>query len=122
MYIHVYLPLFISYKHSSPSEIYPLSLHDALPICDLRGERLVDFQPRGTIRDLPRRHVDRPRDLLHLVVIDLIRTVTRAVIVFVHAVEEEDDRNPLARVVEMIAAIEETIRILRIVVTRIERQ
>src|SRR5687768_7246727 len=43
-------------------------------------------------------------------------------IVFVNAVEEEDDRNAFARVVEMVAAIEEAIRILGIVVTRVKRQ
>ena len=43
-------------------------------------------------------------------------------IIFVHAVKEEDDRNALARVVVMIAAVEEPVRIFRIVVLRIKRE
>src|SRR5215213_651553 len=41
-------------------------------------------------------------------------------IVFMNAVKEEDDRNSLARVVVMIAAEEEPVRIFRIVVPRIK--
>ena len=36
-----------------------------------------------------------------------------------HAVKEKDDRNPFARIVEMIAAEEEAIRIVWIIVLRI---
>ena len=42
-------------------------------------------------------------------------------VVFVSSIKEEDDRDSLARVIVMIAPVEEAIGILRVVVTRIKR-
>src|ERR1051326_5120352 len=88
----------------------------------LRRQRLIDFRTCRQIRYGPQRHVNRARDLLHLVVIDLLWLVPGAVIVFVHAVKEENDRNALARVVVVIAAEEEPVWISRIVVLSVVRQ
>ena len=95
------------------------SAHLARSLIQLRRQWLIDFRTRRQIRHRPERHVNRPRDLLHLIVIDLLRLVARPVIVLMHAVKEENDRNALARVVVMIAAEEEPIGIRRIVVLRV---
>jgi len=52
-------------------------------LIQLRRQRLIDFRTRRQVRHRPQRHVNRARDLFHLVVIDLLRLVARAVIVFV---------------------------------------
>src|ERR1041384_3122392 len=88
----------------------------------LRRQRLIDFRTRRQIRYGPQRHVNRARDLLHLVVIDLLWLVPRAGVVFVYTVKEENDRNAFARVVVVIAAEEEPVWISRIVVLRVVSQ
>ena len=85
----------------------------------LRRQRLIDLRARGQVSDLPKGHIDRARYFFHLVIVDLLRLVTGAMIVLVHAVEKEDDRNAFARVVVVIAAEEKAIRVLRIVLTDI---
>ena len=86
---------------------------------DLRGKRLIHLQPRRPVSDFPQRHIDGASDLLHLLVINLVCRVARTMIVLVNAVKEEDDRNSLTCVVVMIAAEEEPVWILWIVVLRI---
>src|SRR5207249_12017974 len=51
---HISLHSFLAFfsNHTSPTALYTLSLHDALPICPVRGddERGVDGQgPRGLV-------------------------------------------------------------------------
>src|SRR5207253_6671772 len=43
-----YLFTFFSFHHAAPTGFYTLSLHDALPICVLRGE--IDNRVKGIVR------------------------------------------------------------------------
>src|ERR1700754_3898003 len=58
--------------------------------------------------------------LLHLLIIDFVSRVARPVIIDVFTVKEEDDWNSFARVVEMVATVEESMWVGRIIVATIE--
>src|SRR5919107_5987128 len=81
-----------------------------------RGERAVYVGAGARVRQLGGEYEDRARDRLHLLVVDLVGRVRGAVVVLVHAVEEEDDGDALARVVEVVAAVEEALGVVRLVV------
>src|SRR5688572_32950402 len=60
---------FFFFNDTATTEIYTLSLHDALPICDVR--QMLAVQPKalrsfggksGTVRDRPRHDVRRRKD------------------------------------------------------------
>src|SRR4030042_5451569 len=42
---------FVFFNDTATTEIYPLSLHDALPICRRPGEQLADAQQRALADD-----------------------------------------------------------------------
>src|SRR5205807_10601934 len=68
---HVSLSLFVFFffNYTAATEIYTLSLHDALPICDSRAEhrRRSGRQPSGRHRRAPARgHRLRPDGSQHL--------------------------------------------------------
>src|SRR3712207_7553251 len=53
--------IFFFFNDTATTEIYTLSLHDALPILARREVALVERRPRG---DRPRRAAHHPHDLL----------------------------------------------------------
>ena len=59
------------------------------------------------------------RHSLHFAEVDFVYFVGHLVVVFVDAVEIEQDRDALARVVEVIAAIEDLLGIFRVVVLEV---
>ena len=70
----------------------------------------------GPVGEFPQHHVNGARDLLHLLVINLIGRVAGTVVVFVFSVKEENYGDAFTRVVVMIAPEEEPVWIVGIVV------
>src|SRR5882672_12294214 len=95
-----------------------MSVETKLPglLRQLRRQLLINHRPTWPVGNFPQRHVDRACDLLHFLKVDLVDRVAGTVVVFMLAVEKENYRNALARVVVMVAAKEEAVWILRIVV------
>jgi hypothetical protein len=104
-----------------PSRIHPTDVpkksgRPSRPLIQLRRQLFVHSWTGSAIGDVPQNQINRARDVLHLHVIDLLRVVARPVVVLVHAVKEETDRNAFACVIEIIAAEEEAIRVVGTVV------
>jgi hypothetical protein len=59
---------------------------------------------------------------LHLLIINLVRVVAGTMIIFVFAIEVEDDGNAVLRVVVVIRTIEKPVRVFGVVVKIVERQ
>src|SRR5437868_10035082 len=69
---------------------------------------LVNDGARGRVGEFRCEDEDCAGDRLHLLVVNLVGRVRGAVVVLVYAVEEEDDRDAVLRVVEVVAAVEES--------------
>src|SRR6266851_4629927 len=78
----------------------------------LRRQVLIDRRASGPVSYFPHKHVNSTRNLLHFLIINFVCRVRRPVIVFVLAIEEEDDRDTLSGVVKVVAAEEEAIGIV----------
>src|SRR4051812_3960918 len=87
---------------------------------DGRGERPVNDGARASVGEFGREYEDRARDGLHLLIVNLVGRVRGAVIVLMDAVEEEDDGDAFARVVEVVATVEEALGVVRLVVVIVE--
>ena len=61
-------------------------------------------------------------DLGHLFILDLFRSIRRAMIVFVSAIEEKDGRNALLRKIVVIRTIVESVGILFVIVGIVKGQ
>src|SRR3712207_4440435 len=85
------------------------SAHEAL-----RRYLLVHDGARGRVRKLRGQDEDGAGDVLHLLVVDLVGAVRGPVVVLVDAVEEEDDRHAALGVVEVVAAVEEALGVIRL--------
>src|SRR5437660_8891799 len=70
----------------------------------------------------PTRRSSDLRDLFHFLKINLVNRVAGAMVVFVLSVEEENYGNAFARIIVMIAAEEETVGIVGIVVAIVDRK
>src|SRR5205085_4249156 len=90
-----------------------------LTLSKLRRKLLVDLRTILEIGQLEKSKHDGPCDLFHLCVVDLLRLIARLVVVFMDAIEPKGDRNSIHRVIKMVRAKEETIRIFWIVVPRV---
>ena len=88
----------------------------------LRRQRLVHFRAGGAVGQFPHRGENRSRHFFHLLIINLVGRITDLVIILVDAVEIEDDRDAFFRVVEMIAAVKESLGVGRVVVFVVEIQ
>src|SRR5262245_23617993 len=62
------------------------------------------LRARGCVRQVPARLVDQPRDLLHLRVVDLFRTVVLRVVIGVQSGHETERRNAALQERPLIAA------------------
>src|SRR6266576_3082018 len=92
------------------------------PATQQHRQLLINLRPNSKVSNLPQQHVNRARDLFHLLKIDLLHFVAGTVIVLVLAIKKEDNGNALLGVVVMIAAEEKAITICRVVVAIIESQ
>src|SRR5205807_7306418 len=109
-------PTFLTLRCSWLRPLIPLKALQFLVPTQLRRQLLIDFRASGPVGDFPQSHVNRARDLLHFLKINLVNRVAGTVVVFVHSVKEENYRNAFARVVEMIATEEEPVGIVGIVI------